>query len=139
MPNFEIQRVEKFDTQKPIFKLIRNGKCSYDSFISSIKEDKNLNPELGDIYAILKHVADNATPFLPKQKYRKLKLSNKIKYAGYEAKSKHLRLYLFVDKDTGMILVLGGKKGDQDEDIESLERIIKEYSQNKPQSNAQQK
>ena len=67
---------------------------------------------------------------VPKNQYRKLRLSSKIKYSAFEVKSKYLRLYLFHDEN-GKIIVIGGKKVDQERDIERLEKIIREYTEYK--------
>jgi len=52
-----------------------------------------------------------------------------LKYSAFEVKSKHLRLYLINEKETGQIHILGGKKGDQDEDLKRVEKIIREYTE----------
>jgi hypothetical protein len=94
----------------------------YDEFKTEIKQDNNLKAELGDLWAILKYVADGKAPYLRETKYKKLK---NTKYPIHEAKSKELRLYVYIDD--GMIIILGGKKTEQDEDIKRVEGIIKEY------------
>jgi putative component of toxin-antitoxin plasmid stabilization module len=45
----------------------------------------------------------------------------------YEAKSGSIRIYLFHEEKTGRVIVTGGKKGEQDEDIAQIEHIIKSY------------
>jgi hypothetical protein len=98
-----------------------------DDFIREIEADGNLTPELGDLYAIIEDVANcKAHP-----KYKRLRLSDNLKFAGYEVKSKHLRLYLFHEKGTGQILVFGGKKTNQPKDIKRFEKLIREYTQYK--------
>lgn len=133
MPEFDVIKIDEFDTIQPVFKLVRNGKCRFDEFCGQIESDKNLNPELGDIYAVIEEVA-NCNGFLPPSKYKLLRLSSKLAFKGYEAKSKHLRVYIFQDKDTGQIITLGGKKGDQDEDIKRFVKTIKEYTEYKNQN-----
>lgn len=134
MPDFSVIRVKAdgFETVLPVYKLVRNGRCRFDEFLKDIEADNNLTPELGDLYAILEEVA-NCTGILPKNKYRRLHLPKNLAFHGYEAKSKHLRLYLFHDKGTGQIIAFGGKKGDQDEDISRFEKTIKEYTESKNQ------
>ena len=93
------------------------------------KKDTNLSPELGDLYAIINRVANGET-MLPKTMYRKVHLSKKLKYSAFEAKSDHLRLYLITEKETGLIFIIGGKKTKQySNDLDNLEKIIKEYTQ----------
>jgi len=126
MPTFAIEHIEEFETKQKVNKLLRNGKCIVDEFVNEIKQDKNLSPELGDLYAIIEDVANNQ--ILPPTRYKKLRVSKKLKFKPYEAKSKHLRLYLFHEKGSGQIIVLGGKKTDQKDDIERLKKLISEYS-----------
>jgi hypothetical protein len=126
MITFEVRLIPEFETRQRVNKLVRNGKCLVDNFQDEIKKDKNIAPELDELVATIEDVANGK--IVPKNQYRKLNVSDKLKYAAYEVKSKHLRLYLIHEKDTGQIHILGGKKGDQDEDIERVERIIKEYT-----------
>ena len=124
MPKFAVEQITQFGTTIKVCKLYRDDQCKYDEFRAEIK-DTNLESELGDLYAIIRKAANKES--LPKTKFRKLKLSKKLSYAGYEAKSDNLRLYLFIDGD--FIMVLGGKKGDQSQDIDVLEKTIKEYTE----------
>ncbi len=124
MATFDVKRIPEFETIQHVSKLFRDGKCLLDEFITNIESDKNFAPELGDLFAIIEDIADCKIH----PKYKKLHLSDKLKFTGYEAKSKHLRLYLFHEKGTGQILAFGGKKGDQDEDIKRFEKLIKEYT-----------
>lgn len=123
---FAIEHFEEFETKQKVNKLLRNGKCIVDEFVEEIKQDKNLSPELGELYAIIEDIANNK--LLPHTRYKKLRVSKKLKFKPYEAKSKHLRLYLFHEKGSGQIIVLGGKKTDQKDDIQRLEKIISEYN-----------
>lgn len=133
MPEFIVKRVDGFDTVQLVFKLVRNGKCRFDDFLKEIQGDDNLSPELGEIYAVIEEVA-NCQGILPPTRYKRLRLSKKLAFNGYEAKSKHLRVYMFQDKDTGQVIVLGGKKGDQPKDLERLEKAIREYTEYKRQN-----
>lgn len=127
MLTFALENIEDFETEQKVNKLIRNGKCVVDQFISDIKKDKNLSPELGDLFAIIEDVANNQ--ILPSNKYRRLHVSKKVHFTPYEAKSKHLRVYLFHENTSGQIIVIGGKKTEQKEDLKRLEKILSEYYQ----------
>jgi hypothetical protein len=131
MPKFAVKLYNDLWAKQRVGKLFREGKCLLTEFIDEIKKDKNLEPELGDLFAILKYVADGEKPLPPISKYRKLNLGGKSPYTGYEAKSASLRIYLFHDPDTGLVLVIGGKKVDQDKGIERLKKIIREYQEYK--------
>lgn len=126
MINFEVIHIKEFETKQKVNKLIRNGKCFVDEFWDEIKRDKNIGPELDELIATLEDVAN--CKMLPKNQYRKISLSRKLKYSTYEVKSKHLRLYLFHESKTGQILLLGGKKVEQEKDIKKVEKIVKEYT-----------
>ncbi len=125
MPTFGVRQLEIYKTSVRVFKLIREQHCFYDDFVEEIALDKNLERELYDLDAIIEDAANGK--LLPAGRYRKLRLSAKIKYSAYEAKSKHLRLYLIHEYETGKILILGGKKTTQDKDLDRLERLLKEY------------
>ncbi|MBI3509498.1 MAG: hypothetical protein HY064_02470 [Bacteroidetes bacterium] len=127
MATFSVEQIEEFDnTKQKVFKLFRNGKCLYTEFTAEISKDDNLEPELDELFANIEDVANNE--LLPKNKYRKLHISSKLQYTPYEAKTHHLRAYMFHDSETGQVIVCGGTKGEQDEDLERVEKIIKEYS-----------
>lgn len=122
---FTKEKILAFRTRQDVYKLVRNGKCLLDEFVKDIKEDKNLEPELSDLFANIEDVANGE--LLPYNRYKILKLG-KLPFTAYEAKTKSLRLYLFHERNTGVILIIGGKKTEQDEDLERIKRIIKEYS-----------
>ena len=130
MPDFNVIRIDEFNTDQPVYKLVRNGKCKLDEVIREIEGNSKLEAEFAELYAILEAVA-NRNGILPKQRYRKLQLSEKLKYTGYECKSKHLRLYVFHEKGTGQIIAFCGTKGDQDEDLKRFEKLLKDYQNSK--------
>ncbi len=127
MTTFAVEHIPEFETRQRVNKLIRNGRCFIDEFQSEIEQDENLSPELYELTATIEDVANGK--LVPKNQYRKLHLSKKLKYSAFEVKSKHLRLYLINEKETGQIHILGGKKGDQDEDLKRVEKIIREYTE----------
>ncbi|MDI3520752.1 MAG: hypothetical protein PWQ17_161 [Anaerophaga sp.] len=45
----------------------------------------------------------------------------------YEAKSGIIRIYLFHEENKGRVIVVGGLKDNQDKDLKSVKRIIKDY------------
>ncbi len=126
MATFVVEHIPEFDTLQKVGKLLRNGKCLYNEFVAEIQKDKNLENELDELFVHIEDVANNQR--VPHTKYRKLHVSSKLTFTPYEAKSSNLRVYLFHDSESGQIIVCGGKKTEQDEDIEKVERIIKEYS-----------
>lgn len=127
MITFTVQPIIEFKTRQKVNKLIRNGKCLIDDFLVNIKKDNNLSPELDVIIANLEDIADGKS--LPKTRYRRLNLSSKLKFTPYEVKSSNLRIYLIHEKETGQILIIGGKKSTQEKDLKKLEKLIKDYTQ----------
>ena len=122
MINFTVARISQFDSAlQRVYKLIRDGKCLLDPFIEE-HEDSNLEGELTVIYQIIEDVANCKVH----PRCRKLRLG-KSRIQGYEAKSKHLRTYFFHEKGTGQIIVIGGTKKNQVQDIDRFKKIIKEY------------
>ena len=63
---------------------------------------------------------------LPKSKFRLIE-GHGINCKVYEAKSGIIRLYLFHEENTGRVIVTGGKKGNQKEDIKSVLQTIKDF------------
>jgi putative component of toxin-antitoxin plasmid stabilization module len=108
--------------------LLVNGTCEYDDFEKEIEKDGNYKSELNTIIARMHEIADLKS--LPKEKFRELK--PKSVNTEYEIKTKHLRVYLFHDKNTGRVIVCGGKKGTQQSDIKHFRNIKKEYFKLKP-------
>ena len=126
MTNFTIQEIVAPGPWQKVFKLFRNDKCLIDEFKDEILKDHNLKDQWYELMAILKEVSENK--MIPKTRFRKLSLGVKIKQSMYEAKSKHLRLYILKENDAEKILIIGGKKKTQKKDIERIKRILKEYT-----------
>lgn len=126
MATFTLIELEHYQTRQKVYKLCRDGKCYFDDFMTEVKADNNLKPELGDLVPIIKDVANGKKP--PTKKYRKENLGKKMPFTVYAAKSAHLRLYSFTDSN-GLIIIIGGKKTEQDEDLERSKSIVKEYSE----------
>jgi hypothetical protein len=117
-------------TKQKIYKLCREGVCFYDEFREQLRNDTNLEPELGTLWPILKYVADGKTPLQSSNKYKKI---NKIfKYPVYEAKSPNLRMYVFFDQGS-MVILLGDKKTEQEQNLNRIEAILKDYYEFKNQ------
>jgi hypothetical protein len=129
MYTFTLEELTHYHCKAKVFALGVNGSFLFKEFVSEIKDDHQLAPELGDLIPAIKYFADGKTPFLPNYRFKKLKLG-KLPYSGYEAKSKHLRVYLFTDEE-GVINILGGYKVDQTADLEKVKIILKEYHNQK--------
>lgn len=124
MCTFALQEIEEIKGRIKIFKLLINGICEYDEFEKNIETDGNLKSELITIQTRLHEIADLKS--LPNTKFRDISPKNGNN-KEYEIKTHHLRIYLFHEKNTGRIIVCGGKKGTQNADIKHFRKILKEY------------
>lgn len=103
--------------------LLRNGRSMLEEFLEKVEkvaEDKKCLYKiiaLMDLYGVsrlpktkFKHIQDNKHPNL------------------YEFKEKRLRIYVLIESPN-VIVVLGGYKGTQKNDIARLKRTVKEYNE----------
>lgn len=124
MTKFSIRLSSKVSsTRIKLFKLAINQVCPIDEFEKVMRRDAVLNFEIEKIYSTIEDSCNLVT--LPKTIFRQLKLG-KLPYQLYEAKSKHLRFYLFKLEKTGRVILIGGRKTDQKADFKYLERLLKE-------------
>ncbi|MEO6902447.1 MAG: hypothetical protein ABI315_04745 [Bacteroidia bacterium] len=128
MYNFELNKIEEIDGKLKFFKLSINGKCEFDIYCKNCENDGALKSELRTIQSRMQMLADLKT--MPVEKHRDITPKNdSIK--EYEIKTKHLRVYLFHDKQNGRVVVSGGKKTSQTKDITHFRNIKKAYFNNK--------
>ncbi len=124
MSTFAIQEIKEINGRLKIFKLFINGTCEYDEFEKEIETEGNLKSELRTIITRLYEIAD--MKLLPQNKFKDI-TPKKENNKEYEIKTHHLRIYLFHDKNTGRVIVCGGKKGTQRADINHFRKIKHEY------------
>ena len=125
---FALKEIIEIKGKLKFFKLVIDGKCEYDAFEKEIKTEGNYLSELLTIETRLHEISELKS--LPENKFRELKRKNDgIK--EYEIKTRHLRVYLFHEKNTGRILVSGGKKATQKADIRHFRNIKREYFKQK--------
>lgn len=111
-------------TKIPVFELSIDGNSLFDNFIGSIEGNKTFENELAGAIRNLELAANLLR--LPKTKFREIK-QQKLKIKFFEAKYGVIRIYHFQEKHTGRIIVLGGLKNNQQIDIKSAIRTIKNY------------
>jgi putative component of toxin-antitoxin plasmid stabilization module len=124
MHTFALEEIKEIKGKLKIFKLLINGLCEYDEFEKEIETEGNLKSELITIVTRLHEIADLKS--LPQKKFRDITPKNETN-KEYEIKTYHLRVYLFHEKNTGRIIVCGGKKGTQQSDIRHFRKIKREY------------
>lgn len=129
MYNFALKEIKEISGKLKIFKLLVDGSCAFDDFEKAIDEEGNLASELRTIITRLHEIAELKS--LPQNKFKDITPRND-RNKEYEIKTHHLRLYLFHDKNTGRVIVCGGKKGTQKSDIKHFRKIKDEYFKQNP-------
>ena len=111
-------------TRIKVFELCKHNESLFGEFFKCIEQDDNL---FGNLAAAIRIIEDTANlSRRPKAKFRELQ-GHKLDCKVYEAKSGAIRVYLFHEEHTGRVIITGGTKDNQDKDIKSVFRIIKEY------------
>ncbi len=107
-------------------KLIIDGFCPYDEFCDQIRQEGNLAKQLIGIINNMNQVANLKR--LPREKFRDITPRNDA-IKEFELKKGDLRIYLI--KEEGHILILGGKKSSQLGDIKHFRFLKKRYIESK--------
>lgn len=127
MSKFVIEEIVEIRGKQKFFKLLNNGKCEFEEFCKDCLKDPLMKKQLAQIVTRMGYIADLKYDRLDKTKFRELSGRDKNDaHKDYEIKTKHLRLYFFKDVN-GQVVVLGGTKGEQGEDIKRMRAIKKEY------------
>ena len=126
MSKFALQNIDRIKGQIRFKKLIVDGECQFDQFCELIRHEGNLEKQLIGIFNKMEEVAQMRR--LPREKFRDITPA-KESIKEFEIKKGDLRVYVI--KEDGHIVVLGGKKGDQDEDIKQLRSIKRRYVDSK--------
>ena len=105
------------------FKLIEDKVCYWDEFCREIQKDANLEYQLITVISRMNDIAN--LRMLPKEKFRDI-TPGKQTIREYEIKTKDLRVYLIKD-ESGNVVLMGGKKNSQPEDIKRFREIKKAY------------
>ncbi|TDO03150.1 hypothetical protein DET65_2633 [Sunxiuqinia elliptica] len=115
-------------TKIKVYELCKNDESLFKDFIEEIEKDGNLFDNLAGAIRIVEDTSNLNRR--PKSKFREIK-GHKLKCKIYEAKSGIVRIYLFHEEKTGRVVVSGGLKDNQDTDIKSIIKTIKEYQNEK--------
>jgi putative component of toxin-antitoxin plasmid stabilization module len=105
------------------FKLIEDKVCYWDDFCREIQKDANLEDQLITVISRMNDIAN--LRMLPKEKFRDI-TPEKQTTREYEIKTKDLRVY-FIKDESGNVVLIGGKKNSQPEDIKRFRGIKKAY------------
>lgn len=124
MTIFALQKIPEVSGKIFVFKIIINGKCPYDEFEMVISREATYRRELFTIQTRLTEMAEGK--LLPEQKFKNITpAGDPVK--EYEIKTRNLRVYLFHEKNTGRIIVIGGKKVQQKSMIKHFRNIKHHY------------
>lgn len=103
-----------------------DGNCPFMEFCAQIERDGNLKKQLATALSRMDQLAN--MQLLPVQKFRDV-TPRKERVKEFEIKTPDLRIYLI--KEEGHIIILGGKKNTQSEDIRKFRSIKQQYIQSK--------
>lgn len=131
MRTFATETIDAIHGKQTFEKLIIDGVCQFDEFERALKTSGSYHSEFKTILAYMDFIANGKS--LPKTKFREIK-GDKNLPKRYEFKSKHLRIYAF-HQPFGKIVVFGGYKPTQENDIATLNSVVKEYIDSKPKTN----
>lgn len=115
-------------TKIDVYELCKNEQSLFATFFNEIEKDGNLLSNLASAIRIIEDTSNLMRR--PKAKFRVIQGHN-LNCKVYEAKSGSIRIYLFHEENTGRVIVTGGNKNDQDQDIKKILKIIKEYHDEK--------
>lgn len=124
MSVFSLEEITAVDGKYKFFKLVKDGVCEFDEFVKSIRKSTSFASELISVYAYFDMVANLYT--LPQTKFKEI-IPEKEAVKEYEFKTKHLRIYAIHEKDTGKVIICGGKKNSQKSDINHFRSVKKQY------------
>lgn len=119
---FAVGKIEQIrdDGKIHFCKLFKDNRCLFDDFVNSISKNKIDEKKLKSIYACMDFMAENDST-LPLKKFNSIKKGKNV--IGYEFKKDDLRVYC-VKKEPNVIVILGGYKKNQEQDIDKFIRLI---------------
>jgi len=124
MTIFALRKIPEVSRKISVYKIIINGRCPYDEFEMVISREATYGKELLTIQARLTEMAEGK--LLPEQKFKNITPAGDL-VKEYEIKTRNLRVYLFHEKNTGRIIVSGGKKVKQKSMIKYFRNIKRQY------------
>jgi putative component of toxin-antitoxin plasmid stabilization module len=126
MSTFALLEMPEIQGKISFRKLTVNGVCAFDVFCEEIKEEGNLEKQLIGLFNNMNQVANLNR--LPETKFRDVTpRGESIK--EFEIKKGDLRIYVI--KEEGHIVVLGGKKNRQEKDFRLFRSLKKQYLNSK--------
>lgn len=127
MSIFAVEKLEavRENGKNRFFKLLKDGRCMFDDFFNEISSNDRYYKDMLNILSVMDYMAETNI-ILPKTKFNSIKQGNTI--IGYEFKKNDLRVYC-VKPEANVVVVFGGYKKNQKEDIKKLHRITEEIGE----------
>ena len=124
MCTFAVQLLEsvRSDGKLRFYKLLKDGVAPFDLFYEKLCDDKKHKKDILQIFAMMDYMAET-NAILPKKKVNSIKDGDKV--IAIEFKKNDLRVYC-LKQDPNVFVITGGYKKDQDNDIKSLKKLLKQ-------------
>jgi len=126
MSKFSLISIDAIKGKIKFFKLVKDGKCEFDEFETEAR--KNFSNELFKIFAYMDRVSNLMS--MSSDKFRDI-TQKREKVKEYEFKTRHLRVYVIKEEQSGNIIICGGYKNTQERDIKHFRELKKEYLKSK--------
>ena len=124
MSIFAVERLEAVRDNGRVlfFKLVKDDVCWFDEFYKEVSKNSKRASELRSILSMMDYLAET-NAMLPDTKFNSVKHGNKV--MGYEFKKNDLRVYC-MKPSANVVVVFGGYKKNQKNDIKKLKSIVEE-------------
>ena len=122
MSKFALKDIESINGKQTFNQLEVNGQKQLDNLEADLSDTTYIS-EFKTLLTYMEYTANNKT--LPQTKFKDI-TPKKQQVKEYEFKSKHLRVYA-IQQVNGKIIVLGGFKNNQKEDIKKFRSLKKQY------------
>ena len=119
---FAVEKIEAIrDGGKVRFvKLLIDGRCLFDEFYNEASKVDRHHKDILSILSMMNYMAET-NALLPSQKFNSIKQGNSV--IGYEFKKNDLRVYC-KKLTNNLVVVFGGYKKNQKDDIKKLNRLV---------------
>jgi len=127
MAIFALEIIGEVQGQQPFYKLLKNNRCFFDEFYDEIMYNATYKSDLRSILVYMNLCANLQT--LPDTKFKQIDRIGKARL--YEFKSGGLRIYCLHEEQVGKIVIIGGYKPSQKQDISRFKNLAEEYLNSK--------
>ena len=128
MSSFALKEISAVKGKQKFYKLIKDDNCDFDDF--EIEARKNYSSQMNRIYALINKIANMET--LSEKQFRDITPKKEL-IKEYEFKTHNLRVYAIHEAGTGKIVITGGFKNTQENNINHFRQIKKQYLNSRSQ------